>query len=322
MIKKLFAPEHGFRGRSEAGDTIRDGIDKKTGIQVISLYGKNKKPPENQLANIDMVIFDLQDVGVRFYTYISTMTYVMEACSEAGMPMMILDRPNPNGFYIDGPVLETKFSSFVGLHPVPVVYGMTLAEYAQMVNGEGWLSDGAKCELIIIRNDNYTHTSEYNLPLKPSPNLPNMDAVYLYPSLCFFEGTIISIGRGTDNSFQVIGHPDFVIGSFAFKPKSIPGVAESPKYLGEECLGQFLGANGASLILKEKRLNLFWLIGMYDFFKDQKFFINYFDYLAGTDILRQQITEGVPESGIRSSWEPELNKFMEIRKKYLLYQEE
>ena len=236
-IVKVFGPEHGFRGNAGAGDTINDDIDAKTGISIVSLYGKNKKPTGESMTDIDVVLFDIQDVGVRFYTYISTMSYVMEACAENTVSMIVLDRPNPHGDYVDGPVLDPDYTSFVGLHQIPVVHGMTIGEYAQMVNGEELLKDGVKCDLKVIPVKNYDHRTPYELPIAPSPNLPNQNSIVLYPSLCFFEGTIISIGRGTDFPFQVIGHPRYAIGSFTFMPEDREGVAINPKHEGEICYG-------------------------------------------------------------------------------------
>jgi uncharacterized protein YbbC (DUF1343 family) len=319
-VVKVFSPEHGFRGNADAGQEISDKIDLVTGLPIISLYGKNKKPQVADLADVDMVVFDIQDVGARFYTYISTMTFVMEACAENQIPVIILDRPNPNGFYVDGPVLESEFKSFVGLHPVPIVHGMTVGEYAKMVNGEGWLENGVKCELSVIPVENYTHRDFYELPVRPSPNLPNKNAVYLYPSLCLFEGTIVSVGRGTDFPFQVIGHPDFVTGSYLFTPKSIPGVASKPKYEGVTCFGQNLTGFAENITNQPHQLSLFWLIEYYKILKDKgSFFDNYFEKLAGTAQLRKQIEEGWSEVQIRESWQPGLEKFRQIRKKYLLY---
>jgi len=319
-VVKVFSPEHGFRGNADAGQEISDKIDLVTGLPIISLYGKNKKPQVADLADVDMVIIDIQDVGARFYTYISTMTYVMEACAENQIPVIILDRPNPNGFYVDGPVLEPAFKSFVGLHPVPIVHGMTVGEYAKMVNGEGWLENGVKCELSVIPVENYTHSDFYELPVRPSPNLPNKNAVYLYPSLCLFEGTIVSVGRGTDFPFQVIGHPDFVTGSYLFTPKSIPVVASKPKYEGVTCFGQNLTGFAENITNQPYQLSLFWLIEYYKILKDKgNFFDNYFEKLAGTAQLRKQIEEGWSEDQIRETWQPGLEKFRQIRKKYLLY---
>ncbi|MCB0376416.1 MAG: DUF1343 domain-containing protein, partial [Sinomicrobium sp.] len=253
-VTKVFAPEHGFRGTADAGERIQDGTDPNTGLPVISLYGNNKKPTKAQLTGLDIVVFDIQDVGARFYTYISTLDYVMEACAEAGVPVMVLDRPNPNGHYVDGPVLEPEYRSFVGMHPVPVVHGMTIGEYAKMINGEGWLADGKQCELIVIPIKNYDHNTAYSLPVKPSPNLPNDKAVNLYPSLCFFEGTNVSVGRGTDMQFQVYGSPFLPERGFRFVPEPNEG-AKKPPYQGTICYGEDL-RNAARL----NRISLQWLI--------------------------------------------------------------
>jgi len=318
-IVKVFGPEHGFRGNAVAGEKVKNNTDIKTGLPIVSLYGEHKKPTPDDLKNVDIVIFDIQDVGVRFYTYISTMTYVMEACAENNTELIILDRPNPHGSYIDGPVLEPGYSSFIGMHRVPVVHGMTVGEYARMVNGEGWLKNRVKCSLKVIKVHNYTHNSYYKLPVAPSPNLPNMNAIELYPSLCFFEGTIISVGRGTDKPFQVIGHPDFTEGNYSFSPVDIPKAAMNPKYEGEVCKGFDL-SKFADTIIFEKRLDLRWLIQMYKYFQGKDdFFNSFFDKLAGTDKLRKQIISGLSEKEIRESWKPRLTKFNKVRKKYLLY---
>ena len=319
-VVKVFSPEHGFRGNVDAGQEIGNNTDLVTGLSVISLYGKNKKPQAVDLEGVDVIIFDIQDVGARFYTYISTMTYVMEACAENHIPVIILDRPNPNGFYVDGPLLEPAFISFVGLHPVPIVHGMTVGEYAQMLNCEGWLENGVKCKLSVISVENFKHSDFYELPIKPSPNLPNKYAVYLYPSLCLFEGTIVSVGRGTDFPFQLIGHPGYAIGSYLFTPKSIPGVATKPKYEGMTCLGQNLTDFARDMEKLPRQLHLSWLIGYYKILKDKEnFFDNYFEKLAGTAQLRKQIEEGWSEEQIRETWQSGLEKFKKIRKKYLLY---
>ena len=321
-VVKVFSPEHGFRGKADAGQEVENKIDLVTGLPIISLYGKNKKPAKEDLAGIDIVVFDIQDVGARFYTYISTMTYMMEACAENGIPMLVLDRPNPNGFYIDGPVLEKEYQSFVGLHPVPIVHGMTVAEYAQMVNGEFWLSDSLQCTLSVIPVKNYSHHDFYELPVKPSPNLPNKYAVYLYPSLCLFEGTVVSVGRGTEYPFQIIGHPDYVLGSYIFTPRSMPGAASNPKYEGVYCNGQNLIPYAQEMKKNPKQLHLSWLLGYYDFLKDKTdFFTSYFDKLAGTNALRKQIESGMSANDIRVSWQAGLHDFKTIRKKYLLYQD-
>lgn len=321
-VRKVFAPEHGFRGEAEAGDTIKSGIDRATGLPVVSLYGDHKKPKPEDLEGISMMVFDIQDVGVRFYTYISTLHYVMEACAEADVPVVVLDRPNPNGFYVDGPVLEPKFRSFVGMHPVPVVYGMTIGEYAQMINGEGWLEKGVKCRLTIIPCTGYDHQTEYILPVRPSPNLPDQTAVYLYPSLCFFEGTPVSVGRGTPFPFKVYGHPDFS-GSFEFTPRPVPGASLHPILEGKVCRGRDLRVEGLALLMARPGLILDWLIGAYEEYNNymdkDKFFTGYFDTLAGTETLRKMIISGKSEDEIRDTWEPGIREFLKIRDRYLLY---
>lgn len=319
-IQKIFAPEHGFRGTADAGEKVKDGKDLQTGLPIISLYGKNKKPSAEMLNGLDMVVFDIQDVGARFYTYISTMTYVMEACAEQNIPVLILDRPNPNGHYVDGPVLEDK-SSFVGLHKIPVVHGMTVAEYARMVNGEGWLKNGIKCKLSYVKCQNYDHNTPYELPVKPSPNLPNARSIYLYPSLCFFEGTAFSVGRGTDQQFQIIGHPDNAIGNYEFTPVSKSG-AKYPKHENKLCKGLDLTTISANEVRRKAQLQLGYLIEMYQAFPDKENFFNennFFDLLAGSTTLQAQIKAGKTEAEIRESWQEGLDKFKLIRQKYLLY---
>lgn len=319
-IKAVFAPEHGFRGEAEAGANISGSTDSKTGIKIISLYGDKKKPSPQDLEGIDAVVFDIQDVGVRFYTYISTMQYVMEACAEQNKLFIVFDRPNPNGFYIDGPVMEDKFKSFVGRTPIPLVHGLTVGEYATMLNGEQWLDGKVKCNLVVIRLKNYTHAMPYALPVPPSPNLPNMSAVYLYPALGLFEGTEVSVGRGTEFPFQVIGFPGFEGGSYTFTPKGIPGKAAHPPYEGVECNGYMLKDFGEMFVRNSKSLYLYWLMGMYEKYPDKKkFFTPYFDKLAGTSQLREQIMNGVSEEEIRKSWQPALNNYKLLRQKYLLY---
>lgn len=321
-IVKLFCPEHGFRGQAEAGATIASGKDSQTGLPVVSLYGKNKKPTAEQLQDIDIVLFDLQDVGCRFYTYISTLHYVMEAAAENGVKVIVLDRPNPNGFYVDGPVLQPQYKSFVGMHPVPVVYGMTIGEYAQMINGEKWLENGVQCDLTVIPLEGYTHATRYDLPVAPSPNLQNPEAIYLYPSLCFFEGANISVGRGTEYPFQMYGAPGMLSGDYRFTPKAIPGVSENPPFKGQECRGGLL-VLGREWRTAPGELKLFFLLNAYRDYPDKaNFFLknNFFDKLAGTDQLRKQIIAGVSEEEIRESWKEELDRFKEIRAKYLLYE--
>jgi len=318
-IRVIFAPEHGFRELADAGDNIEDGKDSETGISLKSLYGSQRKPTSADLNGIDIVIFDIQDVGARFYTYISTMHYVLEACAENNVKCIVLDRPNPNGFYFDGNILDTAYSSFVGMHPIPVVHGMTVGEYARMLNGEGWLTEGVKCDLEIIKCKKYTHKSYYVLPVKPSPNLPNQTSVYLYPSICFFEGTAISCGRGTPFPFQTFGSPDLPDRGFSFTPESVPG-AKNPRYLGVKCFGTDLRDAINMKIVPNPGLNLEWVIEAYnDFPGKDKFFTSYFDVLAGGPVLREQIQEGMTARQIRDTWKEGLEKFSRIREKYLLY---
>lgn len=320
-IKKVFAPEHGFRGLADAGEKIPDSRDPKTGIPIRSLYGANKRPKPSDLADVDVVLFDIQDVGVRFYTYIYTMTYVMEACAENGIQMIVLDRPNPNGFYVDGPVLEPENSSFIGLHPIPLVHGMTVGEYAQLLNGEGWLRKGVQCELNVIPCEGYTHNDYYQLPVKPSPNLPNMSSVYLYPALGLFEGTVVSVGRGTDFPFQIFGHPGLSGCEFTFTPKSRPG-AQYPPQKDAVCLGYDLRKFGEEYIFEFRGLYLHWVLTAYrDTQKQNSFFLKngFFHKLAGNRSLMAQIKNGTPEREIRASWEKDLKEFKSIRAKYLLY---
>ena len=320
-LVKVFAPEHGFRGSADAGEHVNSSKDSKTGLPLISLYGSNKKPSPEQLADVDVVVFDIQDVGARFYTYISTMSYVMEACAEQGLEVIIFDRPNPNGHYIDGPVLEPKYSSFVGLHPVPVVHGMTVGEYAQMVNGEAWLKAGLKCKLNVVACEGWNHRNYYQITVPPSPNLKSMNAIYLYPSLCFFEGTKVSVGRGTEAPFEMIGYPGCEIGSFSFTPKSGPG-SKSPLYEGKVCTGFNLRPFGENFVRDTGRLYLFWLVSLIEQEKyNPAFFNDFFDKLAGTDQLRKQLIEKKTEAEIRESWKPGLEKFKALRNKYLLYPE-
>ncbi|MBL4585930.1 MAG: DUF1343 domain-containing protein [Flavobacteriales bacterium] len=320
-VKKVFAPEHGFRGNASAGEKITDGKDKKTGLPIVSLYGSNYKPSAKNLKGLDVVIFDIQDVGTRFYTYISTMSYMMEACAEQGIPVLIFDRPNPNGHYVDGPVLNPKFSSFVGLHPVPVVHGMTVGEYAKMVNGEGWLKDGIQCDLTVIEMENYSRSEPYELPVPPSPNLPNQKAIYLYPSLCFFEGTVVSEGRGTDKPFQQFGYPKMPNGNTSFTPESIKGVAQYPKFQGKKCNGIDLSILSEDTLRAMSKIDLNWLIETYRSYpeKDKFFKNNFFDKLAGSSELRKQIIARKTADEIRKTWETELLQFKIIRKKYLVY---
>ena len=320
-VKKVFCPEHGFRGLVDAGEKVATEKDSKTGLSIISLYGKNKKPSATDLKDVDVVIFDIQDVGVRFYTYLSTLHYVMEACAENNKQVIVLDRPNPNGHYIDGPILEDAYKSFLGLHPVPIVYGMTIGEYAQMINGEGWLKGGVKCNLKVISIIGYEHKDMFELGIRPSPNLPNMSSIYLYPSLGLFEGTQISVGRGSDLPFQVIGSPVLEKANYKFTPQPKPGAME-PKYKGIECKGHNLSEFGKEYMKDAKKIYLFWLMGTYSNTADKtKFFDENFNFHAGNATLQQQIKDGVKEEVIRKSWEPGIAKFKLVRKKYLLYKD-
>ncbi len=313
-ITKVFAPEHGFRGKADAAEYVADGKDSKTGLPIISLYGKNKKPSQKQLDNVDIVVFDIQDVGVRFYTYISTLHYVMEACAEKGIPLIVLDRPNPNGHYVDGPMLELKHKSFVGMHPVPLVYGLTIGEYAQMINGQKWLENTVTCDLTVIELKNYTHQSEYHLPVRPSPNLPNDKSINLYPSLGFFEGTPINAGRGTEFQFQRYGAPYFPKSDFTYTPHPNFG-SKHPKHQEEICNGVDLNKTP-----KLSAINLEWLIDAYHKTpKDISFFGKTFTVHAGNTTLQKQIEKGMTAKEIRKTWKVDINTFKEIRKKYLIY---
>ncbi|GAB3173522.1 exo-beta-N-acetylmuramidase NamZ family protein [Telluribacter humicola] len=316
-IKTIFAPEHGFRGMAADGAEIKDGVDTRTGLSIVSLYGKNKKPTEEQFREVDVVIFDIQDVGVRYYTYPSTMHLVMEACAEQGKKCVVLDRPNPNGHYIDGPVLDRKFASFVGMNPVPVVHGLTSGELALMINGEGWLEGKKPADLTIVPCQQYTHQTTYTLPVKPSPNLPNMQAVWLYPSICLFEPTIVSVGRGTDTQFQVIGAPNPVFGSYTFTPVEKPGAVNPPNE-GKLCYGKDL----RDVEAKNLGFSLKYVLDFYNKAPDKsKFYTSarYFDQLAGTDMIRKMMAEGKSEKEIRQAYAPELARYKEMRKKYVLY---
>lgn len=320
-VVKVFSPEHGFRGNADAGEKVNSEIDEKTQLPIVSLYGKNKKPNKEQMQGLDVMIFDIQDVGARFYTYISTMHYVMEACAENNIPLIILDRPNPNGHFVDGPILEEKYKSFIGMHPVPIVHGMTVGEYAQMINGEKWLENKVQCDLTVIKMKHYDHLSVYELPIKPSPNLPNMSSVYLYPSLCLFEGTPMSVGRGTEKPFQVLGHPKINSEKYSFTPKSMEG-AKQPKLEGQFCKGYDLSEYGETCMRGLKKLNLFWLLDIYKNFPEKEsFFGSSFNLLAGTDQLQEQIKADKTEKEIYNSWQEGLKKFKITRKKYLLYRD-
>ncbi|MFH6995163.1 exo-beta-N-acetylmuramidase NamZ domain-containing protein [Flavobacterium sp. FlaQc-48] len=313
-VQTIFAPEHGFRGTADAGEHVVDGKDPKTGLPIISLYGDNKKPKAAQLAGIDVMIFDLQDVGARFYTYISSLHYVMEACAENNVPLIIFDRPNPNGRIVDGPLLEKEFSSFVGMHPIPLLHGMTIGEYAKMINGEKWLKDAVQCKLTVIPCVDYNRKMDYSLLAKPSPNLPNDQSINLYASLCLFEGTNVSMGRGTEKQFQIYGSPYLTKTNFSFTPKPNFG-AKDPLYNGKECFGEDL-----TNYPKLNQLELKWLIKAYQNTSDKtKFFNAFFTKLAGTKKLQQQIESGVPEDQIRKSWQKDLETFKKMRLKYLIY---
>jgi uncharacterized protein YbbC (DUF1343 family) len=320
-VKRVFCPEHGFRGTGSAGEKIADDVDTKTGIAVKSLYGNNKKPAIKDLQDIELILFDLQDVGVRFYTYISTMHYVMQACAELNIALVVLDRPNPNGFYIDGPVLQDSFASFVGMHKVPVVHGMTIGEYAQMINGEKWLGNNLHCNLTVINCKGYTHKSRYALPVSPSPNLPNQRAVFLYPTLCFFEGTAISVGRGTSKPFQQYGHPLLLNSETSFVPKSTIG-ALNPPFMNEVCFGFDLSNSNDIPDSLQEGIQLDILLNAYTNFPNKELFFNsFFKRLAGNDVLQTQIKQGFTPQQIKATWQNELIEFKQIRKKYLLYED-
>lgn len=320
-IKTIFAPEHGFRGNKDAGEKFDSTIDSKTGISLVSLYGKNRKPSQDIMKSLDVIIFDIQDVGVRFYTYISTMHYMMEAAAEAGIEFIVLDRPNPNGAFVDGPVLEEKFRSFVGMHPIPLMHGMTVGELAQMIKGEGWLQSKANLKLTVIKvktyHQHYQRDYQYRLPIKPSPNLPNAQAIALYPSLAFFEATPVSIGRGTAFPFQVIGHDNVHLGKFSFTPHSILGAASKPKLMNKELRGQDLRH------AESEGLDLKYLLSWYKAFKEKNIIFfnspNFMDKLAGTDKLRKAIIAGDSVQQIKLSWQDDLTHFKKLRKPYLLY---
>lgn len=320
-IVKIFGPEHGFRGDADAGAKVNNEVDEKTGIPIISLYGSHKKPTAEELEDVDIMLFDIQDVGTRFYTYINSMQYFLEAAAEHGKPILILDRPNPNGFYVDGPILEKEFESGVGKQPIPIVYGMTIGEYAQMLIGEKWLSDADyQPDLTIIKNKNYTHDSLYKLPVKPSPNLPNMASIYLYPSLCFFEGTPVNVGRGTEHQFQLFGHPDFPKDLYSFTPVSRPG-ALHPKLEGQTCYGYLVATEAEDARAKNgAKVNLEWIQKAYELYpQKEEFFKPFFHLLAGTKSLMEDIQDGKTEEEIRKGWEEDLLHFKKIREKYLLY---
>ena len=318
-IKVIFAPEHGFRDLADAGERIENGKDPETGIRLTSLYGGHLKPTPDDLRGIDVVIFDIQDVGVRFYTYISTLHYILEACAENNVKCIVLDRPDPNGFYFDGNIADTANRSFVGIDPVPIVHGMTVGEFAMMLSGEGWLKNRVKCDLTVIKCINYTHKSYYELPVKPSPNLPNQTSIYLYPSICFFEGTNISLGRGTPFPFQVYGSPELPDKGFSFTPESVPG-AKTPPLLGMRCFGTDLRNAIKDKLVPAPEVNLGWVIDAYrDYPEKDKFFTPYFDVLASGPTIREQIQKGMSAEEIRATWKDGLERFGRVREKYLLY---
>lgn len=319
-IRVVFAPEHGFRGDADAGESIGNYKDRKTGIDVLSVYGSNKRPQDSVMRKLDVLLFDIQDVGLRYYTYLSSMHYLMEACADNGKELIVLDRPNPNGFYVDGPVLEARHRSFVGMHPIPVVHGMTLGELARMIDGEGWLGNGKHCSLRVVPCANYTHRTRYELPVKPSPNLPNMRAVYLYPSLCFFEGTPVSLGRGTDFPFQAYGHPR-MSGDFAFTPRSNAG-AKNPPLKDRLCKGRDLRENPSNERIWQAGVDLGYVIEAYRMLDmGEKFFTPMFDKLTGASYVREMILRGEDADAIRERWRNDVNEFLKLRKPYLLYEE-
>lgn len=321
-VERVFAPEHGFRGQADAGALIKDGKDSRSGIPIISLYGSKKKPAPAELKGLDWVIFDIQDVGVRFYTYLGTLHYVMEACAEQGVRLIVLDRPNPNGHYIDGPLLDTAYRSFVGMHPVPVVHGMTVCEYAQMIKGEEWIKEAADLHLTIIPCAGYRHDRPYSPPVPPSPNLPNDRAILLYASLCLFEGTTVSLGRGTGHPFQLIGHPALPPGDTSFIPEPRPGAMDPPQK-GKRCQGHSFAGLSPAVLRRTDRMDLSYLLDYYKVLtgKGEAFFLKnlFFDKLAGGDKLRRQIIGGMSEAEIRASWQEDLSAFRQMRQIYMLY---
>ena len=315
-VTKVFVPEHGFRGTADAGEKVDNSVDSKTGLPIVSLYGNNKKPSPEQIQDLDVLVFDLQDVGVRFFTYISTLHYVMEACAEQGKPLILLDRPNPNGNYVDGPILKKGFESFVGMHPIPLVHGLSIGELAQMINGEKWLKGGVQVDLTVIPVANWNHAMAYELPVKPSPNLPNALSIRLYPSTCLFEGTIVSLGRGTYFPFQLYGYPDARFGEFTFTPVAIDGMSKTPPHQDKLCYGRDLRTESLT-----QRFTLSYLLEAYQRSEmKEKFFISYFNTLVGTDELKKQILAGKTEAEIRATWQQGLQDYAALRSKYLIYQ--
>lgn len=321
-IVAILSPEHGFRGDADAGEHVKSSIDEKTGIPIKSLYdGDTGKPSADLMKEIDVLLFDLQDVGVRFYTYLTTMARMMDACAEHGVKMIVLDRPNPLGFYVDGPILDLKYKSAVGWLPIPTVHGMTLGELAGMINGEGWLPDGMQCDLEVVKCKNYTHATMYELPIKPSPNLPNMRSIYLYPSICYFEATPVSLGRGTDKPFQIYGHPNMKGYNFKFTPRSVPG-AKYPPQLNRECYGVDLSKEPSIEEINKAGINLEYVIDAYNNLNlDDHFFRSFFELLIGRDYIRKMIKQGKSADEIKATWADEVAKFKIQRKPYLLYPE-
>lgn len=322
-VVRIMAPEHGFRGAEDAGETVADGQDVRTGIPILSLYGRKKKPAPEDLEGIEVVVFDIQDVGARFYTYISTLFYMMEACAQEGKKLVVLDRPNPNGHYVDGPVLDMRYASFVGIAPLPVVHGCTIGELAKLLKGEYWVENADKLDLEVVPCLHYTHQTPYDLPVRPSPNLPDMRSVLLYPSLCFFEGTIVSLGRGTPAPFQILGHPDYPECSFSFTPQQ-GFAARNPPLEGKICWGVDLRNKNLDSLRRRNSLDMSYLLNFYHCLPQTKdFFLanRFFDLLAGNKTLREQILAGYSEADIRASWTYDLDIYKEIRKKYLLYPE-
>lgn len=327
-IIKVFGPEHGFRGNASAGVTVHDEKDSATGIPIISLYGAKRKPSAKDLADVDMMIFDIQDVGCRFYTYINVLADIMEACAENQKPLLILDRPNPNGYFVDGPVLDMTLKSGIGKFPIPITHGMTIGEFARMINGEGWLPNQLKCDISVIPVANYTHDTYYVLPVKPSPNLNTQQSIMLYPSTCIFEGTILNHGRGTHYPFTVLGAPKLKGKyQFSFTPVSIKGMSETPLHMNEVCYGMDLRNYDIGILLKEKKINIQWIKELYDAYPEKEKFFDYrqskeignVDFRTGDSRFKEQIQKGVPEAEIRKSWEPGLSQYKEMRKKYLIY---
>jgi uncharacterized protein YbbC (DUF1343 family) len=325
-IVKIFAPEHGFRGDKSNGTTVVNSKDSITGITLVSLYGAKFKPSPDDMKNIDMIVFDIQDVGVRFYTYISTLHYIMEACAENLVPLIVLDRPNPNGFYVDGPILNPTYRSFVGMDEIPIVHGLTIGELALMINGEKWLKNKMQCDLTIIACKSWDHTCLYQLPVKPSPNLISMEAIYLYPSLGLFEGTIVSVGRGTYRPFEIFGHPNLKNAPFEFTPQPITGMSESPPFAGKVCHGYDVSEFASQMLKYKGELYLWWLSGIYEELckagkKDIFWHTSFFDKLAGQNNLRLQIIAGTDPDEIRRSWAAGLSEYKTLRRRYLLYKD-